>query len=168
MIVYRISSCKFITDLSGKGAALYGGRWNNKDTYIVYTAQSAALALLETVVHFGRLPDMGFCMISIELPVTPIETYPVSSLPADWYSNPAPDHLKQIGDRFVASGKNLALRVPSVIMPEESNLLLNPRHSDFEKVKILTNRPLNIDERLLHHNTEAEKMPIQKKRATGK
>jgi len=148
MIVYRISDCNYINDLSGKGAALYGARWNSKDIYMVYTAQSSALALLETVVHIGKIPARGFCMATIEIPDHSIEHMPPKQLPADWYTNPPPDYLKTIGDRFILSGKHLALRVPSVVMMEESNYLLNPSHPLFSKVKIIAQRAIRIDDRL--------------------
>ncbi len=149
MVVYRIGNCQYIDDLTGKGAALYGGRWNSKDTYMVYTAESAALALLETVVHIGKIPEKGFCMVALQLPTNSTETLTTDKLPEGWSKNPAPDALKKIGDAFVKNGKKLGLRVPSVVMPEEYNLLLNPLHPDFKKVKVIRRRPIPIDERLL-------------------
>lgn len=150
MVVHRISNCQHINDLSGKGAALWGGRWNSKDTHMVYAAGSAALALLEAVVHIGKIPEKGYCMIALELPASKTGIVHPEKLPADWRKSPAPDYLKTIGDEFIATGKYLALRVPSVIMPEEHNFLLNPQHPDFKKVKITAQRMLTIDDRLLH------------------
>ena len=148
MIVYRICDCRYINDLTGKGAALYGGRWNNKDTYIVYTAQSRALALLEMVVHGGRVPTNGYCIAEIVIPDNSIETYPIDELPADWQNNPAPDYLKIIGDQFIKTNKHVALKIPSVLMMEEHNFLLNPAHPLFKSVKIVNQRAVSIDERL--------------------
>ena len=149
MVVYRICDCRYIKDLSGKGAALYGGRWNNRDTYMVYTAQNRGLALLEAVVHMGIIPPNGYCMVSIELPDNSINYYPPEHLPPDWHQCPAPDYLRLIGDNFIQSGKYLAMAVPSVLMMEEYNILLNPRHADFGKVKIKSERALQMDERLV-------------------
>ena len=149
MIVYRISECAFIRDLSGKGAALFGSRWNSKDVYMVYTSQSGALALLETVVHRGKVPKPGFyCMVTIDIPDNNIQTYPPDKLPNDWQTNPPPDSLKKIGDEFIRSNQYLALKVPSVLMTDEHNYLLNPSHSEFKKVKIITEKMLMVDERL--------------------
>ena len=131
MIVYRISGCGYINDLSGKGAALYGGRWNSKDIHVVYTAQSRALALLEAVVHIGKVPQMGYCMASIDIPDDSIEVFPLKTLPADWQANPSPDYLKVIGDHFIKQNKHLALKIPSALMMEEHNYLLNPAHTLF-------------------------------------
>src|ERR1700746_1747205 len=149
MIVYRISECKYINDLSGKGAALFGGRWNSKDVYMIYTSQSGALALLEAVVHIGKVPRAGlYCMATIDLHGNSIETFPKDKLPSDWQTNPSPDYLKTIGDHFIKSGKYLALEVPSVLMSEEHNYLLNPAHPDFRKVKVIAEKVITVDERL--------------------
>ena len=148
MIVYRINKCSFINDLSGRGAALYGGRWNNKDTYIVYTAQSRSLALLETVVHIGKVPAEGYCLATIEIPDSSIQSIPLEKLPPGWYSNPSPNYLKSIGDNFIRANKYLVLELPSALMMEEHNYLINPAHHAFNKVKIISERKFNIDERL--------------------
>ena len=149
MTVYRIANCQYIDDLSGRGAAMYGGRWNSKEVYMLYTAESPALALLETVVHVARIPEKGYCMIELEIPGNSMQAINADQLPADWFSNPAPDHLKTIGDHFIAAHKHLVLSVPSAIMPEEHNLLINPRHADFKKIKITRSRSVAIDGRLL-------------------
>ena len=149
MLVYRIADRKYINDLSGTGAAMYGGRWNSKNTYMLYTAESPALALLETVVHLGKIPVKGFCMATIDIPEDKIQTFKSHDLPSDWFKNPAPDYLKTIGDYFVRTNKYLALKIPSVIIPEEHNYLLNPDFPEFNKVKIINSREVRIDERLL-------------------
>lgn len=149
MKVYRIADCAYINDLSGKGAALHGGRWNSKDVYVVYTAESPALALLEAVVHIGRIPVRNYCMLTLEIPADKTKTVKTEQLPANWHSNPAPDILRKWGDEFVEANKYLALLVPSVIMPEEHNFLLNPGHLDFRKIKITGSRTISIDDRLL-------------------
>lgn len=149
MIVYRIADCRYVTDLSGTGAAKYGGRWNNKETYMVYTAQSASLALLESVVHMAKLPGKSYCLVTLSVPVHAPKLLTESDLPPGWQQQPAPDFLKVLGDRFVSAGIDLVLGVPSVIMPEEYNYLINPHHPDFKRVKIESQRSLSIDERLL-------------------
>ena len=149
MEVFRVADHRFINDLSGKGAALYGGRWNSKDTYMLYTAESRALALLECLVHLGKLPSSQFCIATIFVPDTAIEVLDSTTLPNDWVKSPPPSHLKNYGDNFIIANTNLALKTPSVIMPEESNYLLNPTHKDFYKVKIVAVRALGVDERLM-------------------
>lgn len=149
MRVYRISKCKYIDDLSGKGAASFPGRWNGKGVHVVYTAQSASLALLESVVHLSSIPTITYCMLTLEIPDLSIQELPAADLPKDWEQNPPDEKLKNIGNRFVEEAKFLALKIPSAIMPEEFNYILNPNHKQFNLVKILSNRNLSIDERLL-------------------
>jgi RES domain-containing protein len=149
MIVYRIASCTYINDLSGKGAALYGGRWNSKDVHVLYTAQSRSLALLEAVVHLGKLPPAGFCMATIEIPDNIAPRLSTGALPLNWFGSPAPDALRAIGDRFIRDAKFLALPVPSVIMNEECNILINPAHPDFHRVRVVEWKSVRLDDRLV-------------------
>jgi RES domain-containing protein len=149
MLVYRISDCRYINDLSGKGAAQFGGRWNNKDIHILYTAATPSLALLETLVHMGRLPLKPYCMATIDVPELVMQEMTDEDLPPGWKRSQAPDFLKAIGDKFIMKCEYVGLKVPSAIMPEEFNLLLNPAHALFSKVKILVERQIVIDERLL-------------------
>jgi RES domain-containing protein len=151
MRVYRIGKCQFIKDLSGTGAALYGGRWNSKGVYVLYTAASPSLALLETVVHLTKPAAGSFCMLCLELPERSVEVKKAPELPTNWNLNPPPDDLKKIGDLFISSCASLAVQLPSLIMAEENNILLNPAHTDFAKVKIVYVKPLPLDERLLPH-----------------
>jgi RES domain-containing protein len=149
MKVYRIGRCEYINDLSGTGAALYGGRWHSKGTYILYTSSSASLALLESVVHISNIQVVDFCMICLEIPDYSIEKISVEELPANWFENPPADALKTIGDAFFSANEFLALELPSAIVPEENNYLLNPFHSLFTKVKVLFVRNIAIDKRLI-------------------
>jgi RES domain-containing protein len=148
MKVYRISKCAYVGDLSGTGAALYGGRWNSKGTYLLYTAGSSSLAMLESVVHLSNLPASDYCLIILDIPDNSIEEADVNQLPKTWNQHPPPAMLRKTGDKFVREGKKLALRVPSAVNEEEFNLLLNPAHPDFAKVKVVRSRPIAFDDRL--------------------
>ncbi|SDD16498.1 RES family NAD+ phosphorylase [Niabella drilacis] len=149
MKIYRISKCAYIDDLSGTGAASFPGRWHNKGTYILYTAASPSLALLESVVHITTIVKLELCIIGLEIPGTSIQEVFREQLPEGWFRNPPPDQLKNIGDQFVEEGQFLALKVPSAVMQEEYNYLLNPAHPDFESVKVVYSRHLHLDQRLL-------------------
>lgn len=149
MVVYRISKCKFINDLKGTGAAAYGGRWHSKGTYVLYTSEAASLALLESVVHISNIAAFGYCMLCLKIPDDNIKEMRVDDLPEKWNENPPPDMLKSIGDAFVRENKFFALKLPSAILPEESNYLLNPNHPDFKKVTVLYTKSVNIDARLV-------------------
>jgi RES domain-containing protein len=148
MQVYRIASCKYIDNLTGAGAAMYGGRWNSIQVYMLYTASSPSLALLETLVHMTNIPKEGFCMMKLMIPEDKMKEVNENELPDDWATYPAPDQLKIIGDQFIRDNKFLALIIPSAIMPEEKNILLNPNHPDFKKVKVIFKRNLKVDKRL--------------------
>jgi len=149
MKVYRISNCKYIDDLNGTGAASFSGRWHNKGTYILYTAASPSLALLESVVHISNIVTVNYCMICLKIPEDSITKINPNELPENWFANPSPDIIKNIGDHFVFNNRFLALQLPSAIMPEESNYLLNPNHPLFKQVKVVYKRSLEVDKRLL-------------------
>ncbi len=149
MKVYRISKCNFINDLSGIGSATYGGRWNNKGTHVLYTAQTASLALLESIVHLSSIPTSGLCILSMEIPDNSFCVIEVEQLPKKWYCYPSPERLKNIGDQFIKQGNYLAMQIPSSIIPEEFNYLINPLHPDFKKIKLYPHKPLMVDERLI-------------------
>lgn len=150
MIVYRISRCAFINDLSGYGASQYPGRWNSKGVRMLYTAQSASLATLETVVHIAGLKlTAPYCLAELDLPSQMVTTIDIEDLPGNWKAYPAPEALKRTGDRFIKAGKFLALRVPSAVVPEDFNYLVNPLHKSFPAVKVVSQRPFVFDGRLL-------------------
>lgn len=155
MVVYRISSCKFIDDLSGRGAAMYGGRWNSEGVYLLYTAGSPSLAMLESLVHLGGRVTGDFCQIAIEVPEESVLELMPEDLPANWRESPAPDLLRSIGNRFIVEGQYLMLKIPSVLVPDESNCLLNPAHPDFKKVRVLVKSPIRFDERLVKKTASA-------------
>lgn len=149
MKVCRISKCIYIDDFKGSGALSYSGRWHSKGTHILYTAATPSLALLESVVHISNILISGYCMICLEIPTDKIQEIRIDELPYNWYINPPPDVLKSYGNSFIKNRQFLALKLPSAIIPEESNYLLNPNHPDFKFVQIVFKRNIPIDERLL-------------------
>lgn len=151
MEVFRISKCVFSRDLSGTGARMYGGRWNSKGLPLLYTAGSRALALLETLVHVPQknLPK-DLCLTIIKLPdALSMHTITSTDLPKDWRTIPIQTALQEIGDHWLKKGTTVILRVPSVIVPEENNYLINPLHPEFEKIKITSSNPFIFDDRLI-------------------
>ncbi|QHS56253.1 RES family NAD+ phosphorylase [Mucilaginibacter sp. 14171R-50] len=150
MILYRIANCNYITNLDGMGARLYGARWNSKGNAVVYLASSRALAVLEVLVHLQPLfIPPNFCLAEIEVPNNSILTLDVKSLPANWQDAASPTELRTLGNQFIKESKFLMMKVPSSIVPEEFNYLLNPAHADIKKVKIITTHPFNLDDRLI-------------------
>jgi RES domain-containing protein len=150
MKVFRLSKKKYCKDLSGKGAEIAGGRWNNKGTALLYTSQSRALCTTEVAVHtpLGIVPDDYFLSI-IEIPdQAAILEVKADELPEDWKSFPHPQASRQIGDRFVEEAEYLVLKVPSAVVQGDFNYLINPLHPDFKEVKLLDTEPFTFDRRL--------------------
>ncbi|MGK2860687.1 MAG: RES family NAD+ phosphorylase [Chitinophagaceae bacterium] len=147
MHIYRISKCKYINDLSGTGAATFGGRWNSKGVHILYTAASPSLALLESVVHISNIPVDDYCMTTLDIPENKIKEITHKQLPENWFVYPPADQLKKIGDQFIKDNIFLALKLPSAIMMEDFNYLVNPNHADFKKLKKVNMRTIPVDER---------------------
>lgn len=127
-------------DLSGEGARLYGGRWNSAGRPVVYTADTAALAVLEVRVHldldWDLLPD-DYVLMAIDLGSLPVEE--LADIPAD---------PKAAGDAWLHSNRTALLRVPSAIIPESANILINPQHPDAHAIVPGAIRPFAFDPRL--------------------
>lgn len=139
-------------DLSGKGAAITGGRWNRPDHPVVYCASSIALAVLETVVHLGLqgLP-LNRYLVRIDVPqdlwdARKRDTY--ATLAVGWDALPAGKLSLDAGDDWLRSNASLLYQVPSVVVPEEGNLLINPRHPDADRLVAAKLRRWQYDARL--------------------
>ena len=138
MIVYRISKTKYANDLTGEGARLYGGRWNNKLTPCIYTAETRALALLEYTVNVNvdEIPR-ALSIVTLQIPDKNLVELTESILPGDWKDAPAPSSTRQLGTRILNEGKTAVIKIPSVIIPGEFNYILNPLHVDSRNFKIM-------------------------------
>lgn len=134
---------------SGEGARLYGGRWNSQGVRVVYTSPSLALAAVETFVHLEpNLAPADLVSIESELPEgIATEHLDVRSLPSDWYRL-RDESLTTFGDRWIRAGETVALHVPSAAIRGEWNVLLNPSHPDFRKIKIQYPKPFEFDLRM--------------------
>lgn len=148
MIIFRLGKLKYSRDLSGKGAEKSGGRWNSKRTAIVYTSASRALCTIEIAVHtpLGNIP-LDYSLTIIEIP-DDIAILEVKKLPADWQSVPHADSTQKIGDAFISENKFAVLKVPSAVVQDEYNFLLNPYHKDISRIKIRNVELFTFDERL--------------------
>lgn len=149
MIVFRLCRNRYANDLSGKGAESSGGRWNSKGIPMVYTAESRALCLAETAVNLpiNYLTD-DYRMVSILIPDNiKIIELKLNDLPADWQSYPHSLSTQLIGDLFVSKKESLIMKVPSVIVPEESNFLINPLHQMAKYISIEKTLVFKIDNR---------------------
>src|SRR5438876_4625321 len=127
MITYRITLTKYADKLFASGNA---ARWNSKDVKVIYTAGSRALACLENVVHRNsRGLQESFRTILIEIPDSlKIIVIEKSKLIPEWQNFANMPYTQQLGDKWVKDATSAILQVPSVIIPEEYNYILNPAH----------------------------------------
>ena len=150
MLVYRICRRPFRA-LDGEGARLWGGRWNAPGTPIVYAAASLSLAAVEYLVHLDTdVAPADLVAMAIEVP-DDAERLRVSadSLPADWARVPEHPGCQAVGDAWLREGVSLTLRVPSAVIPEEENVLINPAHRDAARLRVRSERPFVLDPRLV-------------------
>lgn len=148
---WRITKAKYASDaFSGQAASDFGGRWNSSGTRVVYTASSTSLALLEILVHTGHPPALSaYVLIRASFEDTLILDLERKALLPSWRDHPPPTETQDIGDQWVGDGRSCILSVPSVIIPEETNYLINPSHPDFADIAIDDPTVFTIDERLL-------------------
>jgi RES domain-containing protein len=141
MFVFRMHHPRFAT-FDTTGSALYGGRWHSRGMHVVYTAEHASLAVLETVIHASgdEVPRRSITRIHIpdglEIEAAPWIEFPLS---------------QDYGDQWVAETRSAVLRVLSVVVNRmESNLVLNPRHPDFSRIEHEAAKPFPFDPRFFN------------------
>lgn len=150
MQVWRITRAAH-TALDGEGARRIGGRWNSPGVAVVFTATHLSLAALEYLVHIDieEVPD-DLVALGIEVPDDAVELHlDADDLPSNWRMVLQSEECRAIGDAWAKGQESLFLRVPSVIIPEEDNLLINPAHPRAAAVRIVSERPFSYDPRLL-------------------
>jgi RES domain-containing protein len=148
--IYRIARTQYISDLSGEGARLYGGRWNAVGHNMLYFSSALSLSVLELLVHLDyQFINSNFSYIELELPDNLIlPKVPQSILKQDWRQSPPTVLTQNFGTKWITSNKSVALSVPSAVLPTEHNILLNPNHADFKLIKTIKKTILNIDSRV--------------------
>src|SRR5690554_6921197 len=148
--IFRISKTQYINDFSGEGSKIYGGRWNRAGDAMLYFSQNLSLSLLEIIVHveYADMP-LDYSFVEAELPDASIKTIQsVDFVQSKGNMESTVSNLQTLGSNWLKKMEGLALRVPSFISPQESNILINPGHKDFENLKILRVDKLNLDPRL--------------------
>ncbi len=150
LAAYRIVKRRWSgSAFDGEGARLYGGRWNSPGTAVVYAASTRSLALLEILVHCSEAAlKMDFVAIEAVFDSKLVETLGAEDLPRSWQADPAPVATRRIGDRWAERRSSPVLALPSSIVPEERNYLLNPGHPHFSRIEIGAPRPFAVDDRL--------------------
>jgi RES domain-containing protein len=148
MIVYRICNEIFNTDISGTGAKLYGGRWNSKGTPMLYASCHISLSVLELLVH-NHFQDFAVPLSILKIQLPKIETVneiKTSKLKPNWIDDVG--YTNFMGNEFINSNTDLYIKIPSAVITDECNVLVNPLHHDFKKVKIIETSTFKTDKRL--------------------
>ena len=148
MIVYRITKVTFKDDISGLGAKLYGSRWNTQGLSMLYTAEHISLAVLEVLIHLEKSEiPVSYWLLTIKMPDSAAGIVIDSNkLKNNWAADEG--YTQFMGSQFLINNESLFLKVPSAVINEESNFLLNPIHKDFKKVQIIKTNEFNFDTRL--------------------
>lgn len=148
MKLYRFGKLPYIRDLSGQGGLYHGGRWHQKGTQLLYTAEYLSLAKLETLANSPILP-VGYYALTLEVPDnSSIKRIEISDLPSDWAGLPYPAELTAITEQWLLVAHFWLLRVPSAHSPTEYNYLLNPFHPEHQTLRIISLEPHPFDKRL--------------------
>lgn len=150
MKAYRIAKAKYINDLSGTGAKLYGGRWNPKGYPLLYTSEHKSLAALEVLVHVDRQTiPADLQIISLEIPTKEIHSFDEALFNKIKTSKNANYQMQEAGQKWITSKISLALKVPSILIEGEYNILVNPElHKKMKLVKVIAIDNFMFDERL--------------------
>jgi RES domain-containing protein len=141
MVVYRIyKSALRSKAFSGKGARLHGARWNFPGIPVVYTSQTLSLCVLELLVHAGAVPikrkmDLEYRPATIpdEAKIFFVEP---TGIPSNWRACPYPESTQEFGARLLKDNQYSVISIPSAVIPEERNYLINPLHPDFIKIQL--------------------------------
>ncbi|MGH7662917.1 MAG: RES family NAD+ phosphorylase [Gemmatimonadaceae bacterium] len=148
MRVWRLTAREHRT-LDGEGGRLYGGRWNSPGVPVVYASATLSLAVLETLVHadIADVPEDRRAL-EIDIPDDAIIALHTGQLARDWRTRPESHACRSLGDAWVRTGEATCLRVPSVVIPFESNYLINPRHPDAHGLRVVRDVAFELDQRL--------------------
>jgi len=150
MTIFRITKQQYADKFDGKGAARYGNRWNSKGTEVIYCAESRALAFAELSVYLNiAMASTQYVMLTIKVPEKlKIKKLNKTSLPDNWNIYPHIKATQILGDEFVQKNQMALMKVPSAIVHGDHNFLLNPYHTDFEKIQIISKINFPIDDRV--------------------
>ena len=150
MEVYQLSRRKFTDNLSGKGSSLKGARWNSTGVELIYSASNRSLAMAEVAVHLtlATLP-IDYVMMAVFIPDDiSVQKINLSDLPSNWNTFPHPANTQVIGNKFVSENKYCIIQVPSSVIKGDFNILINPNHPEFTKIRIISIDRFPFDERI--------------------
>lgn len=150
MLAWRIAKERHALDRTGAGGLAVAGRWHQIGQPVIYADLSVAIASFEKLVHTGSTLPKDLMLVEVELPDDPklYEQPAAGSLPSGWDAVPSNDASSNFGAEFLRARRALGLIVPSAVLPEERNLVINPLHPRFTDVTMKVVRKFDFDERL--------------------
>lgn len=149
MRLWRIAQPTHALDRLGAGAAQFGGRWNPIGVPAIYCSTSVALCALEKFAHLQAGPLPPLVLVAVDLP-EPVDMFTpgTHTIPAGWDDMPVSAAAQAFGGAWLKKCEQLAMKVPSAIVAEDANVVLNPQHPDFAQVTMAVVRPFSFDSRL--------------------
>jgi RES domain-containing protein len=153
-VLWRIARRPYALERSGLGAREGGGRWNAVGTAVIYAGRTITIAALEKLVHISGVVPPDLVLVRIALPSSySSETPALRDLPPDWNAIRPGSGTVEFGTRWAQQKRSLVLYVPSAIIPEEHNGVVNPGHSEFGGVRMTIERAFHYDPRILGART---------------
>ncbi|MDD2744855.1 MAG: RES family NAD+ phosphorylase [Rhodocyclaceae bacterium] len=149
MRAWRIARTRYALDRSGAGGLADGGRWHAQGAPVIYAGLSAEICAMEKLAHTGHIFPADLMLVALSLPDDEAlyETADVDNLPG-WAATPPGAISVDLGTVFLRSGRALGLIVPSAVVPEARNMVINPLHPRFAEVQFAVARPFVFDQRL--------------------
>jgi len=148
MEVFRVCRTKWANDFTGEGARLFGGRWNRKGTPCIYTASSRSLAILEYSVNIS-LDDIPRSLSLVTIRIPDMHLFlKTEDLPGNWKEVPVPSSTREFGNTILQDKKHLIIRLPSAVIPQEFNYLINPIHPALKQCEVVHVEDLAYDVRI--------------------
>lgn len=150
MQAWRIAKKQFALDRTGMGARLFGGRWNAPGVAVIYAGMTPEISAMERLVHAGDILPADLVLVRLDLPEKASLYYRCekTDLPPGWDALPGSASAVDFGNAFVTAGVHLGMIVPSAVMPEASNIVINPNQKEFANIKMTIVRPFGFDSRL--------------------
>jgi RES domain-containing protein len=151
-LVWRLALPPFATDLSGDGNAMTGARWNSPGRGVIYTSFNLSLCVLESFAHLAAIlridpPEMTAVRIQIPDEASRLDI-DRADLSADLGGGEAQERCRKLGDAWLAAQQHLLCTMPSIIVPQERNAMVNPAHRLMAEVRIISTEPFRFDPRL--------------------
>ena len=149
MRFWRIAHPRYALDKSCAGTALFGGRWNPVGMPVLYCSAYISLCALEKFVHLGSSIAPPMLLVAVDVPDDiPLERPEIDSLPLGWNALPVSDSAQKFGASWLAACSAMAMQLPSALIPEEANVIINPQHPQYSRVALTTVREFRFDARM--------------------